>query len=278
MGVACGDLDGDGLPDLAKTNFYNESTTLYRNLGGGVFSDAGAAVGLAAPSRYLLGFGIAFLDANNDGWLDLATANGHVDDAGAGIPRAMPAQLLIGDGGGRLLDVSTRSGRPWGVPRIARGLAAGDLDNDGATDILIVSQDGPLAYFHNRSSGHHWLTIGLEGTASNRDAVGARVTVTAGGRSRTGWRVGGGSYQSASDPRLHFGLGTADRVDRVEVAWPSGRVDRFGPLGADSGYALREGDREPGTLAGFEAPGGSRAETLAPAAKRVARPRTTEDL
>jgi enediyne biosynthesis protein E4 len=251
MGIACGDLDGDGLPDLAKTNFYNESTTLYKNLGRGVYSDVTAAIGLAAPSRYLLGFGVAFLDANNDGWLDLATANGHVDDPGKGVPREMPAQLLIGTGGGNLIDVSGRAGPPWRVPRIARGLAAGDLDNDGRTDLLILSQNAPLAYFHNRSEGGHWLTLRLEGTVSNRDAVGARVAIAAGGLRRTDWRVGGGSYQSASDPRLRFGLGSADRVDQIEVTWPSGRVDRFGPLAVDTGYLLREGDRAPKRLAGY---------------------------
>ena len=254
MGLACGDNDGDGLVDLAKTNFYNESTTLYKNLGGGVFSDVTAAVGLAAPSRYLLGFGVAFLDANNDGWLDLATANGHVDDPGKGIPREMPAQLLMGVGGGDLVDVSGRAGSPFSVPRIARGLAAGDLDNDGRTDLLIVSQNAPLAYFHNRTDGGHWLTLRLEGTASHRDAVGARVVITAGGRRRTDWRIGGGSYQSASDPRLHFGLGRTDRVDQVEVTWPSGRVDRFGPLSVDDAYLLREGDATIRQLPGYKSP------------------------
>jgi len=251
MGVAHGDVDGDGLPDLAKTNFYNESTTLYRNLGGGVFCDATAQSGLAAPSRHLLGFGAAFLDADDDGWPDLATANGHVDDPGAGVPRAMPAQLMVGVGGGKFVDASGRAGPPWGVPRVARGLAVGDLDNDGRTDLLIVSQGSPLAYFHNRTPGGHWLTLRLEGAASNRDAVGARVTVTAGGRRRVGWRVGGGSYQSASDPRLHFGLGQSVEVDQVEVAWPSGRVARTGPLAADAGYLVREGAAAPGPLPGF---------------------------
>ena len=251
MGIACGDLDGDGLVDLAKTNFYNESTTLYKNLGKGIFSDVTNVIGLAAPSRFLLGFGVAFLDANNDGWLDLATANGHVDDPGKGVPREMPAQLMMGTGEGNLVDVSGRAGAPWGVPRIARGLAAGDLDNDGRSDLLIVSQNAPLAYFHNRTEGGHWLTLQLEGSTSNRDAVGACVHVTAGGRRRTGWRVGGGSYQSAADPRLHFGLASANLVDQIEVIWPSGRVDRFGPLGVDTGYLIREGNATPRQLAGY---------------------------
>ncbi len=252
MGVATADVDGDGRIDLAKTNFFNESTTLFQNRGGGVFVDATSAFGLAAPTRYLLGFGTAFLDANNDGWPDLATANGHVDDFRPETPWQMPAQLLVGVAGRRFVDVSRRAGPPWKVPRVARGLAAGDLDNDGRVDLLIAAHDVPLAYFRNRTeAAGRWITIGLEGTASGRDAVGARVTIMAGGRKRSGWRVGGGSFQSAGDPRLHFGLDEADHVDAVEVAWPSGRLDRFGPLAADAAYRLREGDPAPKPLAGF---------------------------
>jgi hypothetical protein len=163
----------------------------------------------------------------------------------------MPAQLFVGGEGGQLADVSDRAGPPWKVPRVCRGLAAGDLDNDGRIDLLLVAQDGPLAYFHNRTAWGHALTLRLEGTTSNRDAVGARVTVVAGGRRQVAWRFGGGSYQAASDPRLHFGLGDAGRVEAIEVTWPSGRVDRFGPLAADSGYLVREGRTEPRPLAGF---------------------------
>jgi thioredoxin-like negative regulator of GroEL len=253
MGIACGDLDGDGLVDLAVTNFYGESTTFYRNLGGGQFADDTAAVGLVAPSRFLLGFGIALLDVDNDGRLDLATANGHVNDYRPGTPYAMPAQLLRGGAGGRLADVTATAGAAWRVPRVGRGLAAGDLDNDGRLDLLIVAQGAPLAYLHNRTEGGHWVTLRLEGRASNRDAVGARVVIESGGRRQVAWRTGGGSYLSAGDPRLHFGLGTAVRVDALEVTWPSGRVDRYRDLPADAGYHLREGDAEPGALAGFPA-------------------------
>ena len=135
-------------------------------------------------------------------------------------------------------------------------MAVGDIDNDGRIDVLIVGQDAPLALFHNQPApaDGHFLTLALEGLASNRDGVGAKVTVTAGGRSQVAARFGGGSYLSASDPRLHFGLGPARRADRVEVRWPSGRRDTYDGLAADAGYRLREGDPAPRPLAGFTAP------------------------
>jgi tetratricopeptide (TPR) repeat protein len=242
MGVACGDLDGDGLIDLAVTNFYNESTTFFRNFGQGFFGDQTAAIGLAGPSRYVLGFGTAFLDADNDGWLDLITANGHVHDGRPQFPWKMPVQLFRNDGRGRVADVTRQSGPAFQVPRMGRGLAAGDLDHDGRTDVVIVSQNEPVALFHNEADAGRFVALRLEGTASNRDAVGAVVTVHGGGRARVAHRLGGGSYQSAGDPRLHFGLGAAQQIDRVDVRWPSGRVDHYADLAADAGYLIREGD------------------------------------
>jgi len=255
MGVACGDFDGDGQVDLAVTNFFNESTTLYHNHGGGIFSDRSTAAGLAAATRQVLGFGLVALDANNDGRLDLVQANGHVNDYRPKTPYAMPAQLFLGDGAGNLLDVSNRAGAPWQVLRLGRGLAAGDLDNDGRIDILLVAENAPLALLHNQNASQdHFLMLALEGTTSNRDAVGARVAVTASGRTQVSTRFGGGSYQSASDQRLHFGLGPARIVDRVEVTWPSGGRDCYQGLDAGAGYRLREGDPAPKPLAGFAAP------------------------
>ena len=252
MGVACGDLDGDGRPDLMVTNFYGESTTFYKNLGQGLFADRSAASGIGLATRYVLGFGIAFADVNNDGCLDVMIANGHVNGSAPTFRYPMPSQLHEGRSDGRFVDVSQRAGAPWNVPRVGRGLAAGDLDNDGRCDALIVAQDRPLAYFHNhtRESGR-FVTLRLEGTASNRDAVGALVTVTAGGRQQVAQRVGGGSYMSANDSRLHFGLGSSDRVEKVEVRWPSGKTDQWLSLPAGTGYSLREGDPMPRSLAGF---------------------------
>jgi enediyne biosynthesis protein E4 len=251
MGVACGDVDGDGRPDLVVNNFYGESTTFFRNLGGGAFIDQSAASGLAAPTHYRLAFGAALLDVDNDGRLDLALAEGHVNDERPRAPYAMPPQLFRNEGGGRFADISARAGALWSRPQISRGLAVGDVDNDGRIDVLLVPQNDPLVLAHNRSEGGHWVTFRLAGTASHRDAVGARVTVTAGGVRQTGWRVGGGSYQSHSDPRLHFGLAGAARIDLVEVAWPSGRVDCYRDLHADTGYLLREAAPHPEPLRGF---------------------------
>jgi tetratricopeptide (TPR) repeat protein len=236
MGIAHGDFDGDSRLDLAVTNFYGESTTFYHNLGAGQFVDHTAAIGLRARTRYLLGFGTAYFDANNDGRLDLATSNGHVNDLRPNVPYAMPAQLLLGEPTGRLVDVSARAGAVWQVPRLGRGLACGDLDNDGRPDLLIVAEGTPLAYLHNQGPSGHFLTLQLEGSVprSNRDAIGARVTVGAGGRRQYAQRVGGGSFLSANDP-----------VDSVEVLWPSGHVDRYGSLAADSAYRLREGNPVP---------------------------------
>ena len=251
MGVGCGDVDGDGRPDLVVTNFYDEGTTLYQNLGQGIFNDRSDAFGLLSATRNRLGFGIAFLDANGDGRLDLAQANGHVDDFRPESPYAMPLQLFLGGTDGRLTDVGGRAGPPFRAERLGRALAVGDLDNDGRPDLLMACLDAPLLYAHNRTDGGHRLTLGLEGTKSNRDAVGARVTVTAGGRPRVAWRIGGGSYQSAGDPRLQFGLGDADRVESIEIRWPSGRVDRLGPIPVDAGYLIREGALRAEPLRGF---------------------------
>jgi hypothetical protein len=252
MGVACGDLDGDGRIDLAVTNFYGESTTYYRNLGGGQFADHTAAVGLTAPTRYRLGFGIVFADMNNDSHLDIVQANGHVEDFSMAYPYAMPAQLLLGTPTGRLADVSGRAGAAWSVPRFGRGLAVGDVDNDGRLDALLVDQRGPLALLRNQGpSGGHFVTLRLVGTRSNRDAVGAVVSLEAGGRRQVAQRFGGGSYQSACDGRLHFGLGAATVLDRLEVRWPSGAVQHWTGLAADRGYRLVEGEPDAAPLPGF---------------------------
>jgi tetratricopeptide (TPR) repeat protein len=251
MGIACGDLDGDGRVDLAVTNFYGEGTTLYHNLGSGMFTDRSREWGLTVATKYRLGFGTSFLDADNDGWLDMITANGHVNEFRKLYPYAMPVQLLRNTGAGQLRDVSSQAGDPFSLPHVGRGLATGDLDNDGLLDVVVIVQNEPLVLLANRTErAGDWVTFRLEGTASNRDGVGAIVTVKASGRTWVLQRFGGGSYQSAGDPRIHLGLGKAARIEEVEVRWPSGKVDRFRELKVSRGYLLREG-AGPRPLASF---------------------------
>ncbi|WP_165220264.1 FG-GAP-like repeat-containing protein [Aquisphaera insulae] len=257
MGVAAGDLDGDGRPELLVTNFYGEGTSLYRNLGSDLFADESGASGLGIETRYLLGFGIGLLDAANRGRLDVMITNGHVNDNRPYYPYAMPARLYenrAGPGGFRLVDVSERAGAPFEVRRVGRGLAVGDLDNDGRVDAILLPQNEPVAYLHNVGAAGHFATFRLEGSRSNRDAVGAGLTVIAGDLRRSLERTGGGSFQSASDARLHVGLGRRTRIDRVEVRWPSGRTGHWEGLPADAAYLLREGDQEARPLPGFRAP------------------------
>ena len=204
-------------------------------------------------TRYVLGFGIAMVDVTNDGRPDVIITNGHVNDNRPYYPYAMPSRLYENRPDGRLVDVSSQAGPPWDVLRVGRGLSSGDLDNDGRIGQRPSSlKNRPMAYFHNRTlRPGHSVTFRLEGTRSNRDGVGARVTVTARGRRQVLERCGGGSYQSASDPRLHFGLAESTKIEQVEIRWPSGQVDRHADLAADSGYLLREGNVKPQPLRGM---------------------------
>ncbi len=251
MGIACGDLDGDGKLDLIVTNFFGEAATLYQGLGGGLFTDRTSDSGLGAATRHRLGFGIAFLDADNDGLPDVAIANGHVNDNRPYFPYAMPPQLLRNRGAGRLVDVSKTSGEPWNLPQLGRGLAVADMDNDGRVDVLIVNQGKPLTYLHNQSPPARSLTVQLQAVATQHEAVGAKVVVNAAGRRQTAWKTAGGSYQSAGDPRFHFGLGTAEKVDSIEVRWPSGKTETWKDIPADRAVVLVEGAPAPRKMPGF---------------------------
>lgn len=251
MGVDADDLDGDGRPDLFVTAFARETNTFFRNLGASRFLDVTNGSGLGPPSWHWVGWGACFLDVDRDGSLDIAVVNGHVSPHfdlanDPNNPFRQKAQLYVNDGAGHFGHVSALAGSYFKENHVGRGLAAGDYDNDGHMDLAISNSGEPAVLLHNESTTpHHWIRLELQGTKSNRDAVGAKVTLHVGSRKLVRHRKGGGSYCSANDPRLLIGLGAARTVERVEVRWPSGLVQNFGPLEADRGYRLVEGTGEP---------------------------------
>ncbi|WP_020470895.1 FG-GAP-like repeat-containing protein [Zavarzinella formosa] len=247
MGTVAADLDGDGRPDLFATAFAREANSFFRNLGGCRFLDATAGSGLGPPSWHRLGFGTVAIDVDRDGSLDLVVANGHVmahidlDGDPNNTFRQTP-QLFLNDGRGRFQEFSAVAGPAFQKRYVGRGLALADYDNDGRVDLYLADSGGPAALLHNESTTpHHWLRLELRGTKSNRDAVGAKVTFRIGDRSLVRHREGGGSYLSAHDPRLLVGLGAARQVDEIEIRWPSGQIQKIGPLEADRGYRITEG-------------------------------------
>jgi hypothetical protein len=250
MCAEAGDVDGSGRPALFVTNFQSEPNVLFRNRGKLLFDEIGASAGLAAPSRSRLGFGAAFLDADLDGNLDLAVANGHVYRSSQPLqsaPYEQEAQLFLGDGRGKFRDASRTAGPDFVAPRVGRGVARGDFDNDGRPDLCLSAVGGPVALFRNATeTANNWIGLDLagDGKTSNRSPIGAVVTVESGGQSRTHFVVGGGSYLSASDRRLTVGLGAATGVDRVVVRWPSGRTQEFRNLAGGRYWRLRDGQPE----------------------------------
>lgn len=242
MGVDWADYDNDGDTDLYVTNFSAETNTLYQN-NGGHFSDVTQLVGIDQPTYAPLGFGTHFFDYDNDGFLDIFTANGHVLDRIYEIDstqhHAQPSQLLRNRLGERFYDVSDGVGPDLTAPHIGRGSARGDYDNDGDVDLLIAVQQAPARLLRNDGDGAmNWLIIELVGHR-HPDAIGTRVFVEANGRRQLRERRSGGSYLSSSDPRLHFGLGTASTA-RVEVVWPSGQHQTVGSVSANQILRLAE--------------------------------------
>jgi hypothetical protein len=245
MGVAVGDFDNDGSLDIVRTNFTDQVTSVYRNNSDGTFTDISLRTGLGANTRFL-GFGVGLIDYDNDGWKDLFIANGHVYSQLATrnvhVKYQQPALLYRNVGGSRFEDVSDHVGPDLRTPRVARGCAFGDLDNDGDMDVVINVLDGPPAVLRNdRMNQNSWLMVKCVGTKSNRSAIGARVSITAGGRMQIGEVMSGGSYYSHNDLRLHFGLGSAKTIDTLTITWPSGIIDRLEAVEANRILTVKEG-------------------------------------
>jgi tetratricopeptide (TPR) repeat protein len=238
MGADLGDVDGDGDEDLLVTNFSDDYHTLYRNDGDLLFTDVTAAAGLDGPSRSSVGWGGGFFDYDNDGDLDLFIASGHVypgveafDKATSYLQRNL---LFENDGRGVFREVGQESGEVFATPRAGRGAAFGDFDDDGDLDVVVVNADDlPLLLRNEGGNTRHWLKVALAGRGANREGVGARVRLTAGGRTQVRETRRGSGYASTNDPRLHFGLGDHQRVARLEVRWPSGQTQVFEDLPAD---------------------------------------------
>jgi hypothetical protein len=270
MGVDFGDYDGDGRFDLLFTNFQNEGAGLYRNGGKPGFFAAAERAGVLAATLPVLGFGAGFLDFDNDGRQDLFMANGHVQEAIQRVDPAcsfaQPRQLLRSRGDGTFEELTTACGPAMTEPAVGRGAAFGDTDNDGDVDILVNNNGGPAMLLRNETirppttdhrpptdgaapraqrsaperSDRHWLRLRLVGRAPNRFAVGARVTVWAGGRRQVREVRAGHSFASCSDVRVQFGLGKRSRADRIVVRWPGGRVTTLAGVAADQEVTVRE--------------------------------------
>ncbi len=244
MGVGIGDYDRNGTMDIFKTNFAGDTSTLYVNRGDGLCEDRTFASGIGTNTRWL-GWGAGFVDLDNDGWLDVFLVNGHVypevaqlqTEAGYEQRKVVYRNL----GNGRLQDVTDRLGPPATEARAGRGAAFGDFDDDGSVDVVINNvHDTPDLYRTVALQKNHWLTVRLVGTSSNRSAIGARVrAVTEDGRQTQEVR-GGGSYASQNDLRVHFGLGGATMVDRLEVRWPNGLEESWRDLAVDRVVTLTE--------------------------------------
>jgi enediyne biosynthesis protein E4 len=254
MGIASGDADGDGDEDLFVTNLIGETFVLYRNDGKGNFEDVRVEAGLSAPTAAFTGFGTDWFDYDNDGWLDLFVANGAVNgieaQRGQPSPFRMRNQLFRNTGGGRFVETSAVAGPELARAGVSRGAAFGDIDNDGDVDVVVTTNNGPVRLLinqaHSTSSGQagggHWVQVATVQTQGNRFGFGALVGVERAGRPTLWRRVKtDGSYLSASDPRVHFGLGASAALDAIVVQWPDGQRERWTGLAGDRLITLRRG-------------------------------------
>ena len=244
MGVDFADYNNDGLPDLLITDLANQMYSLYRNNGDGTFTYVSYDSDLGRITRFHSGWGFRFLDYDNDGWKDLLIAQGHdLDTIELNYPnlRYREPMLLVRNTGTGFVDVSADSGAVFHEPWLGRGMAVGDIDNDGRLDAVVTTNDGPVHILHNdTSTPNHWLTLKLVGHKSNRDAIGAEVSLTTGKGKQWALVTTAGSYLSSSDKRLHFGLGLEAVAKVVEIHWPSGIVQTLKDVPADQILQVEE--------------------------------------
>jgi hypothetical protein len=249
MGIDAADYDHSGFPSLLITNFSNQMAALYHNEGNGLFVDDAAPSGIGRASLLTLGFGCFFFDYDLDGWLDVYIANGHIEKGIESIQDrvryAEPPHLFRNLANGKFEEVTASAGESFAQPRVARGAAYGDIDNDGALDIALSTNGGPAVLFHNVGSENHRLRIKLVGTQSNRDGLGSTVRLTTGTGSSAVTQDemlrSGSSYLSSSELILTFGLGQHLLADSIEVHWPSGKIDTLSKVHADQFITIKEG-------------------------------------
>jgi enediyne biosynthesis protein E4 len=246
MGVDAGDFENSGRDGIAITNFDNEMIGLYRAATNGSYEDVATQAGVGLPSKSTLGFGCLLADLNLDGALDLIAANGHIDDTvrniRGNVGYAQPPQIFLNKGNARFQDVSFNVGEDFRQPKVGRGLAYGDFDRDGDLDLLVTTNSGPAYLYRNdQLGGNRSIRFKLQGTQSNRDAIGASVRVDVAGGSQSRMVKSGSSYLSQSELPVTFGLGKADRVDRVVIRWPNGRTEEYKDLTAGRSYTCVEG-------------------------------------